>query len=318
MYREILKTVVKSCPKGGADDVWRAVRWMIRNLPLINSEAKHPEFKILHPYSASSEEVFCSWNIGKQRACEWLRAKTVRLVLRDAGWDLQNVWTTREIVLWARFHGYTPGLLFEEKHQPRSTSCGGNCTNPIRTICEYGQIEAVEEWLTSHEKSSSLSSTSHISDAISLSDESEEEIDIISSCSPSQAKVKQEPSSACTHKLSDEMPLEAHLHLIGDLVMKSLKRFGHRISSEELVPGVLYPAAHRMLIQAVQSLAEDLSRRAYAEAWGKDISRRPRNVETSNVCSALCHRPEFDLFTCAGLGVEAVSDSIISKGSKRS
>ncbi|XP_034257093.1 YEATS domain-containing protein 2 [Thrips palmi] len=316
-YREVLKSVVKYCPNGGEDDVWRAVRWMIRNLPLINSEAKHPEFKILHPYSAPNEEIFCSWNIGKQRACEWLRAKIARSLLRDAGWDLQNVWTTREIVLWARFHGYTPGLSVADKPQPRDSSCGGDCVNPIATICAYGEIAAVEEWLTAQERSSSLSSASRISDVTGPSDESEEEIDIVSSGSPLQTKIKQEPGVLHTHKETDEMPLEPHLHSIGDIVLKSLKRLGLRVSSEEIVPGVHYPAAHRMLIQAVQSLAEDLSRRAFSEAWGRDISRRPRNVEPSNVCSALCHRPEFDLFTCAGLGVKAVSDSIIDKSSKK-
>lgn len=53
-------------------------------------------------------------------------------------------------------------------------------------MCEYGEIVAVEKWLTAQERSSALSSTSHISDLISPSDESEEEIDITSSSSPSQ------------------------------------------------------------------------------------------------------------------------------------
>lgn len=63
------------------------------------------------------------------------------------------------------------------------------------------------------------------------------------------AKIKQEPCSAHTQKVKEEIPLEPHLNTIGDMVMKSLKQFGLQIASEEIVPGVHYPAAHRMLIQ---------------------------------------------------------------------
>lgn len=55
---------------------------------------------------------------------KWLRAKTARFLLKEVGWNLQNVWSTREIVLWARFHGYTPGLPEEDTTQPRNMSCG--------------------------------------------------------------------------------------------------------------------------------------------------------------------------------------------------
>lgn len=66
----LCRSRVQACPRGMQEDVWRAVRWMVKSLPLVHSDAKHPEFKILHPYCAPDEKTFCSWNVGKQRACE--------------------------------------------------------------------------------------------------------------------------------------------------------------------------------------------------------------------------------------------------------
>lgn len=314
LYREILRSSIRACPKGPEEDVWRAVRWMVKSLPLINREAKNLEFKILHPYCAPDEKTFCSWNIGKQRACEWQRAKTVRLLLKEMGWDLQNLWTTREIILWARFHGYTPGLPVLKNLQPGDTHCDGNCANPMAAICSYGKISTVEESLDILQKPSSFANAYQPPEIVSLSDESDEEVDIISNTStPSKVKVKQEIENISNLDKLEKMPLDPSLHSLGDMVTRSLNSIGIHLSSQEVAPGVQYPAAQRMLIQAVQSLAEDLARRAFSEAWGKDnITRQPGSLETSNICSAICHRPEFDIFTCAGLGISSISDNLPS------
>ncbi|XP_026275146.1 YEATS domain-containing protein 2 [Frankliniella occidentalis] len=314
LYREILRSSIRACPKGPEEDVWRAVRWMVKSLPLINREAKNLEFKILHPYCAPDEKTFCSWNIGKQRACEWQRAKTVRLLLKEMGWDLQNLWTTREIILWARFHGYTPGLPVLKNLQPGDTHCDGNCANPMAAICSYGKISTVEESLDILQKPSSFANAYQPPEIVSLSDESDEEVDIISNTStPSKVKVKQEIENISNLDKLEKMPLDPSLHSLGDMVTRSLNSIGIHLSSQEVAPGVQYPAAQRMLIQAVQSLAEDLARRAFSEAWGKDnFTRQPGSLETSNICSAICHRPEFDIFTCAGLGISSISDNLPS------
>lgn len=314
LYREILRSSIRACPKGPEEDVWRAVRWMVKSLPLINREAKNLEFKILHPYCAPDEKTFCSWNIGKQRACEWQRAKTVRLLLKEMGWDLQNLWTTREIILWARFHGYTPGLPVLKNLQPGDTHCDGNCANPMAAICSYGKISTVEESLDILQKPSSFANANQPPEIVSLSDESDEEVDIISNTStPSKVKVKQEIENISNLDKLEKMPLDPSLHSLGDMVTRSLNSIGIHLSSQEVAPGVQYPAAQRMLIQAVQSLAEDLARRAFSEAWGKDnFTRQPGSLETSNICSAICHRPEFDIFTCAGLGISSISDNLPS------
>ncbi|KAK3929450.1 YEATS domain-containing protein 2 [Frankliniella fusca] len=252
--QQALLSTIQACPKGPEEDVWRAVRWMIKNLPLINSEAKNLEFKILHPYCAPDEKTFCSWNIGKQRACEWQRAKTVRHLLKEAGWDQQNLWTTREIILWARFHGYTPGLPVLKSHQPRNIPCDRDdgCESPMAVMCNYGKIPDVEEWLEFPEKPSPLSNTNQQSEVVNLSDESEEEIDVTTTNSPSKVKVKQETDNVGTVDISEKMPLEPSLHTLSDMVTRSLNNIGLHLSSQELVSGVHYPAAQRVLIQTTR------------------------------------------------------------------
>jgi hypothetical protein len=52
------------------DDISFALRWLLRHIPLVSPFARDPDFRVLHPYAASSEDAFLEWNVGKQRAAE--------------------------------------------------------------------------------------------------------------------------------------------------------------------------------------------------------------------------------------------------------
>ena len=43
---------------------------LVRYFPLVTSQAKDPMYRAIHPYSAPSEKIFRSWNLGKQLSAE--------------------------------------------------------------------------------------------------------------------------------------------------------------------------------------------------------------------------------------------------------
>jgi hypothetical protein len=63
----VCSVAIESCK---FDDVAVAVRWLLRHMPLVSPAARDIEFRMVHPYAASSEDTFLQWNIGKRRAAE--------------------------------------------------------------------------------------------------------------------------------------------------------------------------------------------------------------------------------------------------------
>ncbi|KAJ1519459.1 hypothetical protein ONE63_004747 [Megalurothrips usitatus] len=177
LFRERFRSMIQACPRGPRGNMQRAVRWLINNLPLVSGDAKHLEFRILHPYCASDERKFSSWNIGKQRACEWQRAKTVLSLLVETGWDIKNVVTIKDIVIWARIHGYTPGLTLMKKSISGHLFVGDADVNSKIAVDDFNRITPVEKWLEAQENSSS--SVNH-NETPEVSDESDDEVDVVS------------------------------------------------------------------------------------------------------------------------------------------
>nr|CAD7417213.1 unnamed protein product [Timema poppensis] len=44
------------------------VRWLLRHLPLVSTQASDTDYKSVHPFCASSATNFIQWNVGKQRS----------------------------------------------------------------------------------------------------------------------------------------------------------------------------------------------------------------------------------------------------------
>ncbi|XP_054272251.1 uncharacterized protein LOC128992610 [Macrosteles quadrilineatus] len=73
-YIQQLRCLVNTCTFLETES---AVRWLVRGLPLVHSDAQMVAYKTVHPYCAYSRQVYCSWSPTRQAAAEWLRAKTV-------------------------------------------------------------------------------------------------------------------------------------------------------------------------------------------------------------------------------------------------
>nr|ACE75207.1 YEATS domain-containing protein [Glyptapanteles flavicoxis] len=87
-------------------DVEKMVTFLAKRLPIVTPEAQDSDFKKSFPYVCQTVEEFLGFNIGKQRSVEWYRAKEVRNMLKFKVGE-EKIWTTKEILLWCRFQGFT-------------------------------------------------------------------------------------------------------------------------------------------------------------------------------------------------------------------
>ncbi|XP_067622163.1 uncharacterized protein D12 isoform X5 [Eurosta solidaginis] len=95
-----------------------AVDYMLRRLPLI---AAKNILASSFSFVSQSLEDFEALPVMKQRACEWLRAKYVTHFVRSHEYlkelnstNKEVFWSTREVLIYARYHGFTPKLkLFD-------------------------------------------------------------------------------------------------------------------------------------------------------------------------------------------------------------
>ncbi|EEB12808.1 yeats2, putative [Pediculus humanus corporis] len=98
------------------------VQWFVQKWPIITKLSRDPTYRIIHPYSCSSEEEFFNFNIGKQRSAEWYRAKGIQKILKSLKTTIpieEEIWTTKQIMLWSRFHGYFPMRYQKETSRER-------------------------------------------------------------------------------------------------------------------------------------------------------------------------------------------------------
>lgn len=102
------------------DDVFRAIetakvsniqgllRFIVRRMPMVTGDASDSDYRQLHPYACASEEEFFEYSVAKRNACEWGRARMVQCLLKKKLFLEEELWTVKEIMIWARLHGYVP------------------------------------------------------------------------------------------------------------------------------------------------------------------------------------------------------------------
>ncbi|CAH1403999.1 unnamed protein product [Nezara viridula] len=95
--------LVRQCPIQNTEI---AVNWLMKKFPLVDTRSTKAAFHVRHPYCAKDRDAFLNWPFAKQRAAEWMRAKSIGRILNEIP-HLEK-WTTLEILDWARVRCYTP------------------------------------------------------------------------------------------------------------------------------------------------------------------------------------------------------------------
>lgn len=253
--RDLYETILQSINTANITDTEALIRYVIRRLPIITSDAHDFEYRRLHPYACRSEEEFFTYNIGKQRALEWYRAKTIKHFLQKKLIATDQSWTIKEIVTWARLHGYTPiRCIFNRISLTTKTISMSNTKKLPDTSASISAIlstctdsVALQEWLQTCRQDSNHGLTDDVD---------VEEIDVESvasvTCRTTMDRRKKDDiqDSNCS-TASTLIPLELDESLLPfhNFVCDSAQNIGIKIGTEEIVPGVLYCAASRVLMR---------------------------------------------------------------------
>ncbi|KAK2576226.1 hypothetical protein KPH14_005595 [Odynerus spinipes] len=301
---DVYDEVLKSIETAKITNVEGLLRFIVRRIPIVTPYASDPDYRRLHPYACISEEEYFNHNVGKRAAYEWWRAKTIRSFLRKKLIAEDKLWSVKEIILWARLHGYTPTrscfgvdgtiTINGAKRLPCSEiSAISTCTEPI----------AFQKWLqTCYDMSKNVTTDN--------SDSQEEDIDIVTLQNPDnnrtmqQSNIKTESSEdVSTSSKMISLDLEERLIPLHNFVCETTRSIGITLKPEEIIPNVLHCTASRTIIQAMECFLEDLVRASLAKAWEKSNGKEcPQVLSLDDVRSAITSREEFDIFTNEGLG----------------
>ncbi|XP_072756623.1 uncharacterized protein D12 [Anoplolepis gracilipes] len=301
--RELYEATLSSIDVVNIVDTEALIRFIIHRLPLITRDAHDPEYKSIHPYACCSEEEYFAYNVGKQRALEWYRAKTIRHFLRMKI-PPDQLWSIKEIMLWARLHGYTPSRKasgISETVTMSGTKKLPDTTTPATVPVTCTESIALQKWLYTCQKSSQSMDTGI---------EDKEELDV-DSVEENSCRITMDRRKNGNNRNSDSstgsklIPLELDESLLPfhNFVCDTARDIGIKIGPEEIVPGVLYSAASRAMMRVVECFVEDLTRTSLAKAWERtDGNECPKVITLNDVRNALMSREEFDIFTNEGLG----------------
>jgi len=242
--RDLYETVLRSIDTAKITDTEALIRYIIRRLPIITSDANDSEYKQLHPYACRSEEDFFAYNIGKQRALEWNRAKMIKYFLQKKLIPADKLWSIKEIIVWARLHGYTPilnmpkAILNTIKLADISTS-----TSAVFSTCTYPV--ALEKWLQTCQQESSQD------DNMSVEEIDVENIESVTCRTTIDRRKNNDIQDSDCPTVSTLIPLELDKNLLPfhNFVCDSARDIGIEIGSEEIVPGIQYCAASRVIIR---------------------------------------------------------------------
>lgn len=253
------------------------LRFVIARLPLVTEHATDPEYRKLHPYSCTSETEYFRFSVAKQRAMEWQRAKVARELLKKRmAENGEELWSIKEIVVWARHHGYTP----VDRHTPVQESSKSN-HSCFTSITEPQQFI---KWKESNPTNST--DPGDVDSSVNIVDiESDRERD------------------ESNERRLEVLGMEKKLEPLYEFVSTTSRQIGLKLQPEEIVPNIAYCAAARLIMRAVECLVDDLLRSSLAKAWERrEYSGCPNVIRLDDVRHAIRHRDEFSLFTNSGLG----------------
>lgn len=232
-------------------DTEALIRFIIRRLPIVTRDARDPEYRQLHPYACCSEEEYFAYNVGKQRAMEWYRAKAIRSFLRMKPIPIDQLWSIKEIMLWARLHAYTPSqnVTFSVQVTSSGTSdmkkLPDATTSATTLLSTCTEPRALQKWLQTCQQEPHHQSTANYID--------DEEIDVEDiKESPRRITIdRRKIDSAKSNNYSTLIPIELDEDLLPfhNFVCDTARDIGIKIGPEEIIPGVLYSAASRVIMR---------------------------------------------------------------------
>ena len=297
------------------DEIFRAIEtatvasiqgllgFIVRRMPIVTRDALDSDYRQIHPYACASEEEFFRYTVAKRTACEWNRAKMIRCFLKKKSFPEEELWTIKEIMIWLRLHGHTPlcsDFVIQSTKQQKNLPD----TAITKSIHTYTEPEALYKWL---QTCPGRSNDRFFDSNLQQSDKFDVDVDIVSNEISLESKRRRLEEERDSKAPSDTkiavLELEPKSVPLYDFVCDTAREIGVKLTSEEIVPGVIHCAASRVIMRAVECLVDDLVRMSLAKAWERcSDNGHPKVIVLDDVRGALLSREEFDIFTNEGLG----------------
>ena len=312
------KSVCVSDSKSPFDDIMvQCMHKIVRLVPLVGERCPSS------PFTATSVEEFYKWQVGKQRAAEWMRAKALQDLLIDQLSDDSNhvIPSTRNIVYWCRRNGYTPldatssnhcivcGCVMEDKGDlPFHMQCGnkwyinGDYIN--KTI-----LNSVTKPFGIYEQLASMEQELLVKEEDHKDDDMDIDVTTVTHTNPI--------NMACKEK--NTMPTFVRPAAVEPRVPNNCKpssaalRWVNQEASEVnvilqpiLMDGVLAHAPTHMLYAATQKFLTELIQHSLVEECDEDgTSHKERCITPAQVYSTIGKIPTFDFLTNQYLGLSS-------------
>jgi len=168
----------------------------------------------------------------------------MKLILSD------QLWSIKEIMLWARLHGYTPSQSVFGIQETTGTSNTKKLPDTMTVtmiLSTYTEPIALQKWLQTCQQEPNRQSDNYIND---------EEIDVenIKECPRRITIDRRKNGSKKNNNYSTDstlIPIELDENLLPfhNFVCDTAQEIGIKIEPEEIIPGVLYCAASRVIMQ---------------------------------------------------------------------
>ena len=256
---------------------WRCRRDCIRYLAnvfkLIDLRATDPSYRCCRPYTAVSLDVYRSWNVGKQRGAEWTRAKSMADIMSQCRFDDAEdaVWSTKKIMIWYRRHGYSDFQSWILKAPVEESAILASTLTEAR-----------------------IDNSQNVVDDVVIDVESLDE-----------TKPCRSPSGNFSLSSKKVVTLEDADPELTSHIIESIEQLGFKLGVDVLDVDSAAPLSRIIFSCLWKKMAEDLIRLSLNESWLRAKGGKPETISLADVLQAIQQRPEYDILTNEGLGVEA-------------
>ncbi|XP_014098362.1 uncharacterized protein D12 [Bactrocera oleae] len=294
-----------------------AIDYILRHLPLI---APKNTLAAAFSFVSNSEKEFHSMPVLKQRACEWLRAKYItRFVrnhkyLKELYYDKGRVWSTREVLVYARYHAFTPKMKsidimsgqligpnkFHTDNLSKERDFSQFVKSEVKSEQNYIQYESItpkhriKPWIDC--------GWQKFIDQESGVEFSEEPIDVVSLPKSKNRNrfnieyLRSNQQHSCEQEQQFYLAIPDHLQKSSQLVSDICRDFNIQLQPEQVEGDVIYPLAQAVLSQCLNTFIEKIIRGAVASKQNQPATKS-LNVTTRDIGKVLVRHAEFDFLT---------------------
>ncbi|XP_016979634.1 uncharacterized protein LOC108044973 [Drosophila rhopaloa] len=304
-----------------------AVEFLLRRLPLTSTDQKTE-----YPFTCTTIDEFHNQTALKQRCFEYLRARLLRRCLMQHhmlqlldGSGKEHYWSLREIVAFARVHGYTPPLkmvLPVEKKRKRKLGeeeqlaqrvqeqLKGEPHQQISAYCSLSSGNRLDTWIA--KQTQRLRGHDQ-----KMRDK--EFIDVLGVDKPRLQVSRDNQLTSRSFQVVNNrqllyLPPPKHLESSFQLVQEMCKDINITLDPEESAPGVFQPAALSVLAHVLRTFVERLLRRSLAsklqqetlEQLPPSAANAPLYLQPQDIGRVIGQSPELDFLGNTYLGVSSI------------